>query len=101
MKNPERIVSVEGNAPDLFCAVFEKSTGEWLVPLWCAVPMCDENRGEVIHLTFDGIALKEAEAYDLLSGTKQRLNFSNGSAGAKIGDFIIRDYPVVLKLRRK
>lgn len=101
LKNPERIVSVEGNAPDLFCAVFEKSTGEWLVPLWCAVPMCDENRGEVIHLTFDGIALKEAEAYDLLSGTKQRLNFSNGSAGAKIGDFIIRDYPVVLKLRRK
>lgn len=101
LKEPERIVSFEGKAPEFFCSIFEKGTGEWLVPLWCAVPMCDENRGEVIQLTFAGIALEEAEAYDLLSGTKQRLNFSNGGTGAKISDFIIRDYPVVLKLRKK
>jgi hypothetical protein len=91
-------ISISGSAPNIFGATFRAQDNSLLVPLWCAVPMNDANRGEAVSISFNAFKADTIEAYDLISGTRQRLNFTNEGDIAILRDFIIRDYPVVLKL---
>ncbi len=98
LQKRKNFILISGTAPNIFGAVFEADDHSLIVPMWCAVPMNNANRGDLISIAFRGFDAVDIEAYDLISGTRQRLNFKNNDGYTIVKDFIIRDYPIVLKL---
>ncbi len=80
--------------------VYRNKEGEILIPFWAAVTMRDNNTGKATDMRVSGIHnISRAEAIDILSGTVQELEFEDEKNSVLFKALIVRDYPVVIRIR--
>lgn len=95
---------VDGKVENLICGILRNDdSGEYLIPCWSGVKMRDGNTGVAVDLILSGRDFQEAEVIDLLTGTvhpaKLEREQDGGQEVLRLKDMVLRDYPIVLRLR--
>ena len=88
------------NNPEAFVSkVLRNESGEYLIPYWAAVKMRDGNTGKAVDLLISGEEVREIEAIDTLTGSVHPVRFEQEGDTLRLKNMILRDYPVILRLR--
>jgi len=90
---------VDGETDAFVGRVLRNDSGEYLIPYWAAVKMRDGNTGKAVDLIVSGPKLRHMEAVDTLSGTVHPVRFEQEGEGYRLKNMILRDYPVILRIR--
>ncbi|MST99344.1 hypothetical protein FYJ85_20160 [Victivallaceae bacterium BBE-744-WT-12] len=90
---------VDGETDAFVGRVLRNDSGEYIIPYWAAVKMRDGNTGKAVDLIVSGPKLRHMEAVDTLSGTVHPVRFEQEGEGYRLKNMILRDYPVILRIR--
>ncbi|MDI7277550.1 MAG: hypothetical protein QME94_16350, partial [Anaerolineae bacterium] len=93
-------IDVESQATPLRVYAFSLADGGRLIALWADVAAVDDDPGTGANLRIGGHAGWQAEAIDPLSGVVQPLVTRDEGEDLLIDGLLVRDYPIVLRLRR-
>ncbi len=101
---PDRGVKAEldTTAPDKTIWTFRGRRGSLLIAAYSALDtsqMKDDAPGTPGTLVIQGVHPHLIEAIDPLYGVTQRLHFTDTTNGVEVPDLLIRDYPMILRIR--
>jgi hypothetical protein len=81
---------------------FRLPSGALLVALWVPARSrarrLDDYEGMVTSITLEAAAPERVIGIDLLNGREQELGFRAGAGVVSVGDLVVRDYPLLLRL---
>ncbi len=90
-------IEIQSEATNIRYYTFSVSNGDKLIALWTDGVAVDDDPGVNADLTFDGFSGKEVIGIDVLNGYQQSIVVY----GNKIENLIVRDYPLVLRIKRQ
>jgi hypothetical protein len=91
-------VRIETGAEGVASYAFVLPDGDRMLALWTDGTAVDEDPGVPATLTFSGLAATRAIGIDVLEGVEQELIAEQDGGSLIIGDLIVKDYPVVVRL---
>ncbi len=89
-------VEIQNEATNIKYYTFSLSNGDKLIALWTDGIAVDDDVGVKADLIFDGFSGKEVTGIDALNGYTQPIVVNED----KIQDLIVRDYPMVIKVKK-
>jgi len=78
---------------------FSLPNGDTLIALWVDEVAQDENSGEAGIIKIKGYSNHTVTAIDILNNTEQEIIFTVEGNDMVINNFLIKDYPIILRLR--
>jgi hypothetical protein len=94
----EIAVEIESDATHVTSYGFSLPDGDRLFAVWNDNVAVDYDPGVPSTLTFPGASVTKVIGIDVLHGFEQELIFEMGNGNLIIRDFLIKDYPIILKL---
>ncbi len=95
--NPiELPIEIESEATNIKSYTFSLSNGDNLIALWTDGIAVDKDAGVDVDLIITGIVVQEVIAIDVLNGYMQPITVNEN----KIENLIVRDYPLILKIKK-
>ena len=91
-------VEIESDATNIMSYGFSLPDGDRLFALWTNGVAVEGDPGVNSTLTFPGISAQKAIGIDVLNGFEQELIFVIENGNLEIRDFLIKDYPIILRL---
>ena len=88
-------IEIQSQATNIESYTFSLSNGDNLIALWTDGMAVDDDSGVSADLVSDSLSGKEVIGIDILEGYQQTLVIE----GNTIKDLIVRDYPLILKIR--
>ena len=92
-------VQVDSAAAHLKIFSFARPEEEKLIAIWSDGPVMDEDPTWPATVTLTGLSSAQASAIDLLNGYEQALTSRVGGDNLIIENFLLRDYPLFIRLR--
>jgi len=77
---------------------FSLPNGDRLFALWTDGVAVDDDPGVPSTLTFPGTSAQKVIGIDVLHGFEQELIIENENGDLVIHNFLIKDYPIILRL---
>lgn len=96
----EFAVQVQTESTNYEMFTFAGSDGSRLVALWTDGVAADNNPGTPTILTLPGFSGWSAIGIDILNSIEQELITTNENGNLIINDFLIKDYPVIIRLSK-
>ena len=93
-------VTVESKAADVVSYGFMLPDGDQLLAVWSDGVAADYAAGTPSQLVLSGRAGWDARGIDVLNGFEQDLDTSTQGTDLVIHDFMVRDYPLMIRLTR-
>ncbi|MFC1656586.1 hypothetical protein ACFL14_01290 [Patescibacteria group bacterium] len=93
-------IEIETEAEKIRSYSFSLTNRDKLIAIWTDGVAVDDDSGVSADLTFDGLSGKEVVAVDVLNGYQQSITTSNKNGNLVIENLIIRDYPLILKIKQ-
>jgi hypothetical protein len=91
-------VEIESDATNLMSFGFSLPNGDRLFALWTDGVAVDDDPGVPATLTFPGTSAQKVIGIDVLHGFEQELIFEIVNGNLVIRNFLIKDYPIILRL---
>jgi hypothetical protein len=91
-------LSVVSEAANIRQYAFSLPNGDKLVTLWINGEIVDDDPGVPATLTFPGTSTQKVIGIDVLHGFEQELIFEIENGNLVIRNFLIKDYPIILRL---
>lgn len=89
-------VEIQSEATNIKSYTFSLSNGDNLIALWTDGIAVDDDPGVKADLTFNGFSGKEIIGIDVLNGYTQSITVNED----KIENLIVRDYPLIIKVKK-
>ncbi len=96
----EFAVEVQTESKNFKVFTFARTDGSNLVTLWTDGMAVDDDPGFPSTLTIPGFAGWNAAGVDILNGFEQELITSSENGDLIVCDFLIKDYPIIIRLIR-
>jgi hypothetical protein len=93
-------VEIESDATNLMSFGFSLPDGDRLFAVWTNGVAVDDDHGVIATLTFHGTSVQKVIGIDVLHGFEQELIFEVENGNLVIRNFLIKDYPIILRLIR-
>ncbi len=93
-------VETPTDAKDFKVFTFTKTDGSKLITLWTDGVAMDEDPGVSSMLIIPGFAGWNATGIDILNGFEQSLITSSENGDLIIRDFLLKDYPIIIRLSK-
>jgi len=94
----EITVEIESDATNLMSFGFSLPNGDRLFALWTDGVAVDDDLGVPATLTFPGSSAQSVIGVDVLHGFEQELILELENGDLVIRNFLIKDYPIILRL---
>ena len=94
-------VTVESTAADVVSYGFTLHDGDELLAVWSDGVAADYAAGTPSQLVLSGRAGWDARGIDVLNGFEQELDTSTQGTDLVISDFMVRDYPLIIRLSKQ
>ena len=91
-------VEIESDATNIMSYGFSLPDGDRLFALWTNGVAVEDDPGVNSTLTFAGTSAQKVIGIDVLHGFEQELIFVIENGNLEIRDFLIKDYPIILRL---
>jgi hypothetical protein len=91
-------VEIESDATHLKSYAFSLPTGDRLFVVWNDNVAVDYDPGIPATLTFPGTSAQKVIGIDVLHGFEQDLIVDNENGDLVVNNFLIKDYPIILRL---
>jgi hypothetical protein len=92
--------SVSSEAPNVSRYAFLLPNGDQLVAAWMNDEAVEDDPGIDSTITIQGSSSRRAVGIDVLHGFEQELISSNDGENLVISDFLLKDYPIFIRLSR-
>ena len=92
-------VPLSSKAPEFECYSFTLPGKGMLVAVWLRGRTEDCHRGVESDVVIKGVSAQKVTGVDTLNGFEQELDHRHESAGIVVPGLLVRDYPVLLRLR--
>ncbi|MFH1424197.1 MAG: family 1 glycosylhydrolase [archaeon] len=92
-------MEIESGATDMRSYAFSLPGGERMVALWTDGVAVDEDPGINANLTISDVTAQEVVGTDTLNDYQQNIIISNENGDLVIQDLIVRDYPLILRVK--
>jgi hypothetical protein len=93
-------LEIQGEATKIRSYGFILSNGDRLLALWTDGVAVDDDPGVPASLTIPGFDGWNATGVDVLYGLEQKLITSNENSKLIINDFLVKDYPIIIRLSK-
>ena len=93
-------IEIQSEATNITSYSFSLSNGDNLIALWTDGVAVDEDPGVKANLTVQGITSEDVTATDVLNGYQQSIKTSNKNGNLVIRNLIVRDYPLILHIKK-
>ena len=91
-------VESESEAENIMTYGFSLPNGDHLFALWTNGTAVDDDPGISATLTFPGTSAQKVIGIDVLHGFEQELIIEMENGNLVIRNFLIKDYPIILRL---
>ena len=92
--------ALQSDYSDIESYAFSLPNGETLIALWTNSVAVDDDPGVKSSLILHGYAGQTVTGIDVLYGFEQELVSSNENGDLVIRDFLLKDYPIVIRLSK-
>ena len=92
-------VQIQSQATNIEYYTFSLSNGDKLIALWTDGTAVDDDSGVSADLIINDISSEEVIGIDVLESYQQSITTSNENGNLVINDLIVRDYPLVIKIK--
>jgi hypothetical protein len=92
-------MQIDSEAPNIRSYWFSLSDGGTLLAVWTDGVAVDDDPGTLATVTLPGFSAEEVTGIDVLYGFEQPLVFEDDGGDLVIPDLLVRDYPIILRLR--
>ena len=92
-------LEIQSKATNITEYGFFLSDGDVLFTLWTDGIAVDDDPGVKATLTFQDISAQEVVGIDVLHGFEQQLNIEYEEGNLVVHDFLVKDYPIFLRLK--
>ena len=93
-------VTIQSETTYIKCYGFSLPNGEILLALWNDGNAVDFDPGIPSTLIISGYTSWEASGDDVLNGFEQKLSATNENGNLIIRDFLLKDYPIIIRLSK-
>ncbi len=91
-------LQIESAATNIVSYTFSLPNGDNLIALWTDGVAVEDDPGTEATLTIPNFSADEVAAIDVLYGFEQQLLTNTENGNLIIGDLLVRDYPIVLRI---
>jgi hypothetical protein len=91
-------VEIQTEAQNIKSFTFAGTDGSRLVALWTDGKAVEDDPGTPTTITLPGFSGWGAKGIDILNGFEQELIKTNENGSLIIKDFLIKDYPIIVRL---
>jgi hypothetical protein len=94
-------VNIQTEAQNIKTFTFVGADGSKLVALWTDDKAVEDDPGVPSTITLPGFSGWKAAGIDILNGFEQKLITTNESGNLVIHDFLIKDYPIIIRFSKQ
>ena len=91
-------MQVQSGATNIETYTFALPGGSRLAAIWTDGEAADDDLGVSATLTFPGLSVQGVIGVDILNGFEQELIINTKNGGLVVGNLLVKDYPIILRL---
>jgi len=99
-ESTELSIEIQSEATNIVSYSFSLASGDKLITLWTDDIAVDEDSGVNAKLTISNFSAQEVTGIDVLNGYQQSIITNNENGNLVIENLIVRDYPLILKIKK-
>jgi len=92
------LMQVQSGATNIETYTFALPGGSRLAAIWTDGEAADDDPGVSATLTFPGLSVQGVIGVDILNGFEQELIINTKNGGLVVGNLLVKDYPIILRL---